>query len=45
MGDIVYAEEKLLKIKEGYLYKAMILKEKGEFEAARVALKIYYLKI
>ena len=45
MGDIEYAEEKLLKIKEGYLYKAMILKEKGEFEAARVALNEYLIKV
>ncbi|MBM6838221.1 tetratricopeptide repeat protein, partial [Clostridium saudiense] len=44
MADIEYAEERLLKIPEGYLYKAMILKEKGEFEAARVALNEYFNK-
>lgn len=44
MDDIEYAEERLLKIPESYLYKAMILKEKGEFEAARVALNEYFNK-
>ena len=44
MGDIEYAEEKLLKISESYLYKAMILKDKGEYEAARVALNEYFNK-
>lgn len=40
--DIEYAESNLLKIPESYLYKAMILKEKGEFQAARVALNEYF---
>ena len=41
INDIEYCEKNLLKIPESYLYKAMILKEKGEFAAARVALNEY----
>ena len=42
MLDIIeYCEENSLKICEHYLYKAMILKDKGDFKAARVAINEY----
>lgn len=39
--DIEYCEDRLLKIPESYLYKAIILKDMGNFKAAKVAINEY----
>ncbi|MDU1314996.1 tetratricopeptide repeat protein [Clostridium septicum] len=41
LSDIDYCEEKLLKIPESYLYKTLILKDDGDFKAARVSINEY----
>lgn len=41
MRDIDYCEERLLKIPEAYLYKALVLKEDNNFKAAKVAINEY----
>lgn len=38
LDDIKYCEENSLKIKEAYLYKAIILRDKTDFKGARVAI-------
>ncbi|ATD56223.1 Putative Tetratricopeptide TPR_2 repeat protein [Clostridium chauvoei JF4335] len=41
LSDIEYCEKKLLKIPEAYLYKTLILKDDGDFKAARVSINEY----
>ncbi len=41
LTDIDYCEKHLLKIPEAFLYKALILKDNGDFKAAKVAINEY----
>ena len=41
LSDIQYCEENLLNISEVYLYKALILKDNGDFKGAKVAINEY----
>lgn len=41
LTDIDYCEKNLLKIPEAFLYKALILKDSGDFKAAKVAINEY----
>lgn len=41
LKDIEYCENHLLKIREAYLYKALILKDENDYEGAKVAINEY----
>lgn len=44
LEDIEYCENNLLKIPEAYLYKALTLKDSGDFNGARIAINEYVNK-
>ena len=44
LEDIEYCENNLLKIPEAYLYKAITLKDSGDFNGARIAINEYVNK-